>query len=178
VLVSNNATAEVQIGAEVPVPTSTAASGAQQGGSTLFAQTIAFRNTGVILSVTPQINDGGNVTLAVAQEVSQANPTTTSNLDAPTIAKSSVRSKIVVQNGETIPITGFMRENDVVGRNRVPLLGSIPVAGLLFGNTTKSNVRSELIILLTPHVVTTVDERAVATEELKAKLKELQRVVN
>jgi general secretion pathway protein D len=71
-----------------------------------------------------------------------------------------------------------MRENDVVGRNRVPLLGSIPVAGLLFGNTTKSNVRSELIILLTPHVVTTVDERAVAAEELKAKLKELQRLVN
>src|SRR5206468_9300579 len=59
ILVSNNTTAQVQIGAEVPIPTSSAASGAQHGGTTLFAQTIQFRDTGVLLSVTPQINEGG-----------------------------------------------------------------------------------------------------------------------
>jgi general secretion pathway protein D len=178
VLVSNNATAQVQIGAEVPIPTSTAASGAQQGGSTLFAQTISFRDTGVILSVTPQINEGGNVTLTISQEVSQATANTTSSLNAPSIAKSAVKSTIVIQNGETIPLTGFIRENDLLGRQRVPLLGSIPVAGVLFGNTTKSNSRSELVVLITPHVITTVDERGAAAEELKAKLKEAQRVIN
>src|SRR5204863_7450246 len=68
ILVSNNATAQVQIGAEIPIPTSSAASGAQQSGTTLFAQTIQFRDTGVILSVTPQINDGGSVTLLISQE--------------------------------------------------------------------------------------------------------------
>jgi general secretion pathway protein D len=178
VLVSNNATALVNIGAEVPIPTSTAASGAQQGGTTLFAQTIQFRDTGVILSVTPQINEGGNVTLTISQEVSQAGTNTTSSINAPVIGKSSVRSIIVVQNGETIPLTGFIRENDNYGRNRVPLLGSIPVAGLLFGNTTKSTSRSELIVLITPHVITTIDERATAAEELKAKLKEAGRLLD
>jgi general secretion pathway protein D len=177
ILVSNNATAQVQIGAEVPIPTSSAASGAQQGGSTLFAQTIQFRDTGVILNVTPQINEGGNITLTVAQEVSQAGANTTSSINAPVIGKSAVRSTIIIQDGETIPLTGFMRENDMSGRNRVPLLGSIPVAGLLFGNTSKSSTRTELIILITPHVVTTSDERAVAAEELKAKLKETQRLI-
>jgi general secretion pathway protein D len=177
ILVSNNASAAVQIGAEVPVPTSSAASGAQQGGSTLFAQTIQFRDTGVILNVTPQINEGGNLTLTISQEVSQASANTTSSINAPIIGKSAVRSTIVVQDGETIPLTGFIRENEFLGRNRVPLLGSIPIAGLLFGNTSKSNTRSELIVLITPHVVTTVDERAAAAEELKAKLKETQRLI-
>jgi len=177
-LVSNNATAQVQIGAEVPIPTSSAASGAQQNGSTLFAQTITFRDTGVILSVTPQINDGGNITLSIAQEVSQAAANTTSAINAPVIGKSSVRSIIVAQNGETIPLTGFMRENDLLGKNRIPLLGSIPIAGILFGNTNKSTTRSELIVLITPHIVTTVDERAAAAEELKAKLKETRRLID
>ncbi len=178
ILVSNNSTAQVNIGAEVPIPTSTAASGAQQNGSTLFAQTIAFRDTGVILSVTPQINDGGNVTLTIAQEVSQASANTTSSINAPVIGKSSVKSVIVIQNGETIPLTGFIRDSDTLSRNRVPLLGSIPGAGVLFGNTTKQNTRSELIVLITPHVITTIDERAAAAEELRNKLKETKRVIN
>jgi general secretion pathway protein D len=178
ILVSNNTTAQVNIGAEVPIPTSSAASSAQQNGSTLFAQTISFRDTGVILSVTPQINEGGNVTLAISQEVSQASANTTSALNAPVIGKSSVRSTILVQDGETIPLTGFIRDGETLSRNRVPLLGSIPGAGVLFGNTTKSNTRSELIILITPHVITTVDERAAAAEELKNKLKETKRLID
>lgn len=178
VLVSNNANAVVQVGSQVPIPTSSAASGAQQGGSTLFAQTIQYLDTGVILNVTPQINEGGSLTLLISQEVSQAASNTTSSINAPVIGKTAVRSTIVVQNGETIPLTGFMRENDSLGRNRIPLLGAIPYAGLLFGNTTKSTTRSELIVLITPHVITTVDERAAAAEELKAKLKETQKLVH
>jgi general secretion pathway protein D len=178
ILVSNNVTAQVQVGAQVPVPTSSAASGAQQNGSTLFAQTIQYVDTGVILSVTPQINEGGNLTLAISQEVSQAGANTTSGINAPVIGKSAVKSTIVVQNGETIPLTGFMRQSDNLSKNRVPLLGSIPGAGLLFGNTSKDTSRSELIVLITPHVVTTVDERAAAAEELKAKLKESQRLID
>jgi len=175
ILVSNNATAQVQIGAEIPIPTSTAASNVLGENGTLFAQTIQFRNTGVILDVTPQINEGGNVTLTIAQEVSQAGVNTTSAINAPVIGKSSVKSTIVVKNGETIPLTGFIRDSNTLSRNRIPLLGSIPVAGVLFGNTTKSNTRSELIVLITPHVITTVDERLAASEELKARLKEIQR---
>jgi general secretion pathway protein D len=177
ILVSNNAEAQVQVGSEVPIPTSSSLSPVQQGGTNLFAQTIQFRDTGVLLSVTPQINEGGNVTLTIAQEVSQAGANTTSAIVAPVIGKSSVRSTIVVQNGETIPLTGFIRENDSLTRNRVPLLGSIPVAGVLFGSTTKSKTRTELIVLITPHVVTTVDERAVAADELKNKLKETRQLL-
>jgi general secretion pathway protein D len=177
ILVSNNVTAQVQVGSEVPIPTSSSVTPVQQSGTNLFAQTIQFRDTGVILSVTPQINDGGNVTLSIAQEVSQAGANTTSAIVAPVIGKSAVKSTIVVQDGETIPLTGFMRETDTLARARVPLLGSIPGVGVLFGNTNKSSNRTELIVLITPHVVTTVDERAAAAEELKTKLKETRRLI-
>ena len=72
VLVSDNMAADFQVGAEIPVPTSSSVTPVQSGGTNLFAQTISFRPTGVILRVKPQINDSGTVTLELSQEVSQA----------------------------------------------------------------------------------------------------------
>ena len=128
------------------------------------------------MRVKPQINDSGSLTLEISQEVSQAGANTTSVL-APVIAKSSVNSTIVVQDSQTIAIGGFMRENVELARSRLPLLGRIPVAGMLFGNTRNANSRTELIVLITPHVLRTRDEAEVSTEELKSKLKEVQKLL-
>ena len=75
-------------------------------------------------------------------------------------------------------ITGFIRENNQLVRNRIPLIGQIPVLGTLFGNTSTSKNRTELIVLITPHVITTPEEATSATDELKAKLKEIQKMMN
>ena len=178
VLVKDNMVADFQVGAEVPIPTSSAvAAGVQAGGNSVFTQTIAFRNTGVIMRVRPQINEGGSLTLEVSQEVSQAGANNTSAIAAPVIGKSSVNSTIVVQDNETIAIGGFIHENKDLARSRLPLLGRIPVAGVLFGTTNTSSSRSELIVLITPHVVRTREEAESATEELKARLREVQKLV-
>ena len=177
VLVKDNTAADFQVGAEVPVATTSSITPVQSGGTNLFAQTIQFRPTGVLMRVKPQINDSGSLTLEVSQEVSQAGSNTTSAVVAPVIAKSSVSSTIVVQDNQTIAIGGFMRENVELARSRLPLLGRIPVAGMLFGNTRNANSRSELIILITPHVLRTRDEAEVSTEELKSKLKEVQKLL-
>jgi general secretion pathway protein D len=175
VMVTDNGLAQFQVGTEVPIPTSSTPSGVQSGGSTLFAQTISFRNTGVILQVKPQINEGGNVTLDIAQEISQAGANNVSALTtAPVIGKSAVTSQIVVEDGQTIAIGGFIRENNDLERNRVPVVGRMPIVGALFGSTTKSNTRSELIVLITPHVLRTHREADAATDELKSKLKEIK----
>ncbi len=149
VLVKDNTAADFQVGAEVPVPTTSSITPVQSGGTNLFAQTIQFRPTGVLMRVKPQINDSGSLTLEVSQEVSQAGSNTTSAVVAPVIAKSSVSSTIVVQDNQTIAIGGFMRENVELARSRLPLLGRIPVAGMLFGNTRNANSRTELIVLIT-----------------------------
>jgi general secretion pathway protein D len=127
--------------------------------------------------VKPQINDSGNVTLDVGQEVSQAGTNTTSAVVAPVISKTAVNSTIVVQDGQTIALGGFIRENNDYARSRLPILGRIPVAGALFGNTLKAKTRSELIILITPHVLRNHTDADTATDELKAKLREIQKLL-
>jgi general secretion pathway protein D len=178
VLVSDNMPAAFEVGAEIPVPTSSSVTPVQSGGTNLFAQTISFRPTGVLLHVKPQINDSGTVTLELSQEVSQAAANTTSAVVAPVIGKTSVASTIVVHDEQTIAISGFIRENKELARSRIPLLGRIPVAGTLFGNTRNSTSRSELIVLITPHVMRTKEDADTATEELKSKLNEVQKLIN
>jgi general secretion pathway protein D len=175
VLVGDNLEAQFQVGAEVPIPTSSSVTPVQSDGTNLFAQTIQFRNTGVLLKVKPQVNDGGSVTLEISQEVSSAGANTTSGIVAPLIAKSSVSSTIVIENGQTIALGGFIRENNEFDRSRVPLIGRVPILGALFGNTSRGHTRTELIVLITPHVLQNRADAEGATEELKAKLKEIQR---
>ncbi len=178
VLVSDNMEAQFQVGAEVPVPVSSSITPVQSDGTNLFAQQISFRDTGVLLNVRPQINDSGMVTLEISQEISQAGANNTSGIVAPVIGKSSVTSTIVVQDGQTIALGGFIRETLEYGRNRVPVLGSIPGLGLLFGNTREQTTRSELILLITPRVIRDFDAAAAVTAELQSKLEEVEAFLN
>ena len=177
VLVSDNMTAQFQVGAEVPIPVTSSLTPVQSDGTNLFAQTIQFRTTGVLLSVRPQINDSGLVTLEIVQEVSQAGGNTTSAIVAPVIGKAAVSSTIVVRDGETIALAGFIRESNELVRSRVPVIGRIPGLGLLFGSTRRATTRSEIIILITPHVIRNFDESQQVTEELKSKLAEVQQLL-
>jgi len=179
VLVKDNFAADFTVGADVPVPTSSAvAAGVQSGGNSVFTQTIAFRSVGVLMRVRPQINEGGTLTLDISQEVSDAQPNTTDTIAAPVIGRSAVTSTIVVQDNETVAISGFVRENRELDRSRLPLLGRIPGVGVLFGNTSNTSARTELIVLITPHVVRTRQEAESATEELKNKLREVKKLLN
>jgi len=178
VMVSDNGDADFQVGADVPIPTSSSVTPVTSGGTNLFAQTITYAQTGVLLHVKPRINEGGNVSLDISQEVSEAGANTTSAVVAPVIGKSAVKTSVSVQDGQTIAIGGFIRENNELDRNRLPLVGRIPYLGNLFGNTTKDTSRTELIVLITPHVIRTHEDADVATEELKAKLREVQKLLN
>ena len=174
VLVSDNQTAQFTVGADIPVPVSSAASGVQApGGGTLFAQTIQRRSIGVIMQVTPLINDSGNVTLEISQEVSQASAL---GPLGPVIGQSAVTSTVVIRDGQTIVLGGFIRESDDLIRNRIPLLGRIPVLGGLFGSTSTTKTRTELVILITPHVIRNFEEADHATEELRDKLREIKKM--
>ena len=174
VLVSDNQTAQFTVGADIPVPVSSAASGVQApGGGTLFAQTIQRREIGVIMQVTPLINDSGNVTLEISQEVSQAGAL---GPLGPVIGQSAVTSTVVIRDGQTIVLGGFIRESNDLVRNRIPLLGRIPVLGGLFGSTFTTKTRTELVILITPHVIRNFEEADHATEELRDKLREIKKM--
>jgi general secretion pathway protein D len=177
VIASDNQDARIQVGAEVPLLTSQGVvPGAQSGGTSVFSNTVQQRPTGVILEVTPRINASGWVTMKIHQEVSAPiAPTSGSAIQSPSINIRSVKTQITIKDGETIAIGGIISENKLLSKNRVPLLGDIPGLGLLFGNTSYTNSRTELIAIITPHVIQDIERADEATEELKASLKAIRK---
>ncbi|MGE5503987.1 MAG: type II secretion system secretin GspD [Actinomycetota bacterium] len=171
-LVLTNQTAQLQVGDQVPVAT-------QQARSVIDPQapivnTIQFRDTGVILRVTPRVNAGGLVFLDIEQEVSDVAQTTSSNIDSPTIRQRRIASTVAVQSGETIALGGLIRDTRTRGKDGLPILGDIPVMGPLFATNNDQASRTELLVLLSPRVVRSRDDARGATDELRRRLKGLR----
>lgn len=175
ILVTDNTQARIQVGSEVPVPIGSALTPVTSGGSSIFAQTIQFRDTGVILAVTPRISTSGIVTLQLAQEVSSAQPNTTSSIVAPVISKSMFQTTAVLRDGQTLALGGIITTSNNTNRNRIPLLGDIPGIGALFGNSSISTARKELVLMITPHVAQDMDEAAGLSNELLTRMKNLKK---
>lgn len=149
-MVLDNKKAVLQVGDEVPIAVQQATSIVE--GFPLV-NTVAFRNTGVILGITPRIGEDGRVLLEIEQEVSDAVRTTTSQIDSPTIQQRRIKTTVVVRDGESIVLAGMMQDRATVGRAQVPLFGDIPVVGNLFKEKEDSIERTELLIAITPRVV-------------------------
>lgn len=175
VIASDNIAASIQVGSQIPILTSQGVVPGGTGGGSLFSNTISTRSTGVILNVVPRINAGGWVTLAVQQEVSSPGAPPTAGIQSPSINIRSVSTQVTVKNGQTIAIGGIISDTNGVSRNGLPILSRIPGLGMLFGNTTRKKNRTELIALITPHVIEDIEQAADLTEELKSTLKDLKK---
>lgn len=149
--VLNNQKASLQVGDQVPIVTQTS-QGTDVAGSPVI-NTIQMRDTGVILEVTPRVNDNGNVILDVMQEVSEVAQTTSSGIDSPTIQRRKIHSVVATRDGFTVALGGLIRESGGAGNSGVPLLKDVPVVGNLFRNNTSDTRRTELVVLLVPHVM-------------------------
>jgi len=170
-MVLNNQTATINVGDEIPVPTRQSVSNVDPDAPTV--NEISYRNTGVTLTVTPRVNNSGLVTMDIKQEVSQAIDTTTSSLDAPTIQQRQITSTVAINSGETIVLGGLIQEIESQAESGIPFLYKLPLIGKLFGQTSDSRRRTELIVLLTPHVVRSNNDARKITDEFRRKLKSL-----
>ncbi len=168
-MVLDNQTARLQVGDQVPIATQSS----QSVEGINLVNTIQFRDTGVILEVTPRVNASGLVVLDVLQEVSDVTETTTSEIDSPTIEQRSIQSTVAVQSGDTIALGGLIRDREEDGVSGIPLLSSIPLLGNLFKTTEKIVRRTELLVLITPRVVRDRREALDVTDELRRRLSTL-----
>ncbi|HWC63213.1 MAG TPA: hypothetical protein VG501_06295, partial [Rhizomicrobium sp.] len=157
-----------QVGDLVPTITQSATSVITAGAPVV--NNVQYQPTGVILNVTPRVNSGGLVTLDIEQEVSDVVQTTSSNINSPTFQQRRVKTKVIVQDGQTISLAGLISTHKTAGNSGIPLLQDIPVLGGLFSTKTNNNDRTELLVLLTPHVVTSAQDMRALTDELKRKL--------
>ncbi|GHE20913.1 type II secretion system secretin GspD [Halomonas urumqiensis] len=167
-MVLDNHTASIQVGDQQPVTTSIIT----EGG--LIAESVQFRDTGVILDVTPRVNSGGLITMDIRQEVTDVGET-----DAATgqraFLQRNIESKVAVQSGDTLVLGGLIRENRAQTRSGVPGLYRLPVIGpALFGQTVNAANRSELLVLITPRAIRSREDAGRVTEEFRSKLGRLR----
>jgi general secretion pathway protein D len=167
-MVLDNKTARLQIGDQVPITTQTATSVVT--ANTAIVNTITMQDTGVILSVTPRINESGRVQLEIEQEVSSVVKTTTSNIDSPTIQQRRVKTTVVVNDGEVLALGGMIQDQVSKTSAQIPLLGDIPGLGAVFSDRNNALKKTELIILITPRVVRDGAESRLVTEEYRRKM--------
>jgi len=174
VLVLDNQPARLQVGDEVPIITQQATSTVTS--NPLVVNTVQYRQTGVTLEVTPRVNAGGLVTLDIAQEVSDVTTTTTSTIDSPTIQQRTISSTVAIQDNETVMLGGLIREDARETQSGIPFFHRIPVLGSLFGSTNAQARRTELIVLITPRVITSAQDARDMTQDMRRKFLNLLRL--
>ena len=168
-MVLDNQPARLQVGDEVPI--STQSSTSVTDADAPIVNSVEYRDTGVVLEVTPRVNAGGLVVLDISQEVSDVVETTTSDINSPTIQQRQIQTTVAVQSGDTVVLGGLIEDDQQDAISGVPLLSDIPLLGNLFKVTSRVRLRRELLIFITPKVVSNREEAREVTEELRRRLR-------
>ncbi len=172
IMTLDNQTATLQVGDQVPVVTQSAVS--VDNPNAPIVNSVQFRDTGILLTVTPRVNDGEMVFLEVAQEVSNAVPTLTSGIDAPTIQQRRFDTVVTIADGDTLALGGLIRTSRTVGDTGIPVLKDIPLVGNAFSGKSDSRGRTELVIFMTPHIIRSREDARRANDHIRSRLQNLK----
>jgi len=178
VLASDGKIAKIEVGNEVPVVTqtvSTPTSNLTTGSTFSTSNSVQYRPTGILLEVKPSITASGQVTLSISQEVSSVgNPVSAGGSEYPSFQKRKVTTDATVEDGKTIMLAGLIedRGNDTV--TGIPGFKDVPVFGALFGTTKKTRNKTELLITITPYVVSSREESDRIAGSFQNSLQQLQ----
>ncbi len=147
--------ATLNIGEKVPTATGSFQPGvAGVGVSPLVNTQFSYLDVGVNLEITPHVNDGNEVSMHVAVDISQvANSVNIGGIDEPEIAQNKIATDVRLHEGEVNLISGIIQKTDSRQISGFPGLANLPVIGHLFNSETKTKDRSELVIVLIPHIV-------------------------
>jgi len=152
ILARNNQPANILVGQSVPLITSVRY---DTFGNAI--NSVTYTDVGIILRVTPFITADGQVEMIVTPEISSISATESVSISigvqAPVIDKRSADTVVVTPDGQTVIIGGLIANRKTESVSKIPLLGDIPWLGFAFRSTTKKDVKTELLIFLTPHIV-------------------------
>jgi general secretion pathway protein D len=167
VMVLDNEPARLQVGSLVPVLTQSQQSTVANSS---IVNSVDYRDTGVIMLVTPRVNSGGLVSLDISQEVSDVAEATFGSTNSPSFSQRLIRTRVAVQDGQTVGMAGLIRDNDSQANTGIPLIKDVPVLGSLFSSQVNSRTRTELLVLITPHVVHDQRDARALTDDLRNQL--------
>jgi general secretion pathway protein D len=164
VLALDNHPAEIRVGNQQPILSGTTTT---TGGN--VTQSITYKDTGVMLRVTPRVNSGGLVTLDIAQEVTDVGAVDAATGQR-TFLQRSMQSRIAIPSGQTAVLGGLIKDNTSNNRSGLPFLSEIPILGAVFGAHEKSLERTELLVVLTPRVLENAQQLRDISDEIRARM--------
>jgi general secretion pathway protein D len=173
VMVLDNQQASLMVGSLVPYLTGTTTSTLTADAA--VTNSINYQPTGVIMQVTPRVNSGGLVTLDVQQQVSSVATSSTavsgtSGINSPTFNETQVVSRVVVQDGQTVGLAGLITDSVSRSNQGIPWLKDIPLLGFLAGQQNNQRTRTELLVLITPHVIHDQQDARALTQDLREQM--------
>jgi general secretion pathway protein D len=172
ILAESGGTANIEVGTEVPIITSQGTTNTiQNAGTSGILQSIEYRKTGVLLSVQPVVHSSNRIDLTLSQVVSQALPNSTPGISSPLIQNRTVSTQLSLQDGQTVVIGGLITQNRSDNDTGVPYLKDIPGLGLLFRNQAVSNEKNELLVFITPYVVSNDTDAAAITRQFQQDMR-------
>ena len=154
ILTVNNKEAKILVGSTEPYVTSTTTT--PSSGPTTTAEAVNFIEVGVKLFVTPTIHQDGFITMKIKPEISSVTSklTTSNNNTIPIVETSEAETTVMVKDSVTIVIGGLIKEEKISTTKKIPLLGDIPWVGMAFKNESDTVKKTEIVIFLTPHIIT------------------------
>ena len=180
ILASNNKEAKIQIGTSEPIFTNTYTTTASIDTSTglpsVIEGTIEYKDVGIILTVTPRISDAGLITLEIQIEKSDASTKDVfGRTGVPYFDKKTAKTTLSVLEGQTIVIGGLIEDTKKRNKGGVPLLSKIPLLGALFGTHDLQDKKKELVLLMTPHIITDHIQSKTVTDDFKEKVEGIKK---
>lgn len=172
VMVKSGQEATIDVGSEVPIITSQATSAElQEGGTSAILQQVQYRKTGVLLNVKPVVHAGRRVDLDISQEVSEAQPNTTSNVSSPSIFTRRLQTNLSLRDGGSVLLGGLISRSASRGNAGVPGLRELPAVGKLFGADKHTQTRTELMLIIVPYVLNDAEEAEDITNAFRAAMR-------
>ena len=171
IMVLDNESASIDVGEQISIQNGNiAVPGATGGtnGGVYNSTSYQYLSTGVKLQVKPSISSNGTVRMEISQSYSVPGPSTGSG--NPPIKNRSAKTIVNVPDGQSLVIGGMIQQSETNTDNSVPVLSKIPLIKYLFANKSKTQAKSELIIIITPHVIYTHEDARKITDEFRKKI--------
>ncbi len=147
----DNKMAKITVGSQYPIPKYSY----NEDQAKLQVSDWEFKDIGIIFEVTPHVNNAGHVTLDINPKITAIlDYVTVENTSMPQLSSEEVTTSVMIKDGETLVIAGLIKDQSTDVKKKLPILGDIPIFGLLFQKTEKTSVKTDLLIFLTPHIIT------------------------
>jgi general secretion pathway protein D len=178
VVTKSGATATIQVGTDVPIITTQSAAPTLIGGTSDIIQSVEYRETGVILEVSPVVLSSDRIDLAISQEVSSAEENTNQSIGSPVISNRNITSELTLQDGQSAILGGLIENRYTEGGSGVPFLKDLPMVGRLFSTESLRDTDTILLFMITPYILDTADDRARAVDAFAGRMNEALRTTN